>query len=362
MQKSFRLLLLLASCYYLSCNAFENDRHTSLSQLLIGQDHLVHAHAHAPKSTGQQTDAFFKNPEDERRVDKELSGVFDDNDPGMMAAARNLYRGDSHHPWDTSVPAVPHNIEDSSESKKYAVVVRRERSGDSNQGLTLHSITVQSPLLRNALHEVFEGMPGITTKLKDLTFNAPFHEFFFCWERLTQLLKEETDEQTLQHLELLRTILDPEMQPHLEHRKDLLDNGLITYEHLWTLFEPAVEVYQNEDGHDRLHQLVRAQYRGGYQKSFQLLCKYVDYDGSSFGWVTSSFNINEFEGVIPIKDLEVIPSSLHPHAKQLRVTLAKRGRSLQALRGFHFKAYSGPYRPVDERYGPRQRKHVSMPT
>lgn len=71
------------------------------------------------------------------------------------------------------------NAKDTQEAKRYALIIRREKSGRQNSSLILHSVTIQSPLIRKILGVIFKGYRGITTKLKDLTFKAPFHEFFY---------------------------------------------------------------------------------------------------------------------------------------------------------------------------------------
>lgn len=112
-------------------------------------------------------------------------------------------------------------------------------------------------MIRKVLGALFEGYRGLTTKIKDLTFNAPFHEFFYRWERFQQQIREETDELVSEHIKLLQGVISGEIQPHIEKREELLDNGLVTYEYLWALFEPDTLVYKQSDGQDRLYELQR---------------------------------------------------------------------------------------------------------
>lgn len=50
--------------------------------------------------------------------------------------------------------------------------------------LDLHSVVVQSELVKESLGRVLEGYPGITTELERLEFGAPFECFVHRWDRL----------------------------------------------------------------------------------------------------------------------------------------------------------------------------------
>lgn len=282
--------------------------------------------------------------------------------PGMEPGIKELYRDNAKFAWDDWSPDdVDIDPEESSDTKKYSLIVRREKSLEKESGLVLHSITVQSPLTRKLLGDVFDGYKGITTKLKDLTFSAPFYEFFYRWDRFQQRIKDEDDNLVLDHVALLQTIINAEIQPHIEKRQELLDNNLVTFEYLWALFEPGIIVYTLLDGQDRLFKLVDSKLqKRGDGVVFSLVCRYVDCDGSSFGYLTSSLTLSSFEGIKPVSELSVMPLHLQSRTRDVWEKLRKRGEVFESLNGFHYKSYSGLCIMRDEFLGSSKKLNVGQ--
>ena len=276
-------------------------------------------------------------------VDKESDATDQPVPPGMTLDSKVLYREGKEDPWgDWSPDDIDMDPEDTQEAKRFALIVRREKRLGQRSTLVLHSITVQSPLIRKVLGMVFDGYRGITTKLNDLTFNAPFHEFFYRWERFQQQIEQENDDLVIKHIVLLQRVISGEIQPHIEKRRQLLDNGLVTFDYLWALFEPDAVIYKQSEGQDRLYKLVNSRYsRSQDSEYFSLTSRYIDCDGVAFGYVTTSFTINDFDGIKLISELSVIPIHLHSQIGEIWERLWKRGSFVAGLNGFHYKSYSG---------------------
>lgn len=263
--------------------------------------------------------------------------------PGMRAEIKELYREDEIQAWDDWCPDdVDVPIEESSEIKGYALIVRRQKCQAS---LVVHSIVIQSPHLREVLGKVFEGYKGISTKLKDLTFTRPFHEFYYRWDRFQEevrALHEEDGGSRLSHINLLQDVIRKEIQPHIEKKEDLLTHGLITFDYLWALFEPGLEIYTNTDGQDRLYRLVSSKYiklMGGVL--FEMTGRYIDCDGTSFGYVSTQLSLGSFDGIMGVSELNIIPSYLHHDVDRLRGEMRKRGAIFEKLNGYHYRSYNG---------------------
>ena len=272
------------------------------------------------------------------------SGTADQAVPtGMKTGSKELYREDERFPWeDWSPDDIDIDPQETSEAKQYALIVRREKRIGQKSSLILHSITIQSPLIREVLGVVFDGYKGMTTRLKDLTFKAPFHEFFYRWDRFQQQILKENDSVILEHMKLLQDVVSGEIQPHLEKREELLVNGLVTFDYLWALFEPDTVIYSQSDGQDRLFKLVSSSYRKlGETVMFSLTCRYIDCDGFTFGYVTTSLTLNDFDGIKPISELSIMPIKLHSRTDELWDKLQKRGKCFVGLNGFYYKSYSG---------------------
>jgi hypothetical protein len=76
---------------------------------------------------------------------------------------------------------------------------------------------------------------------------------------------------------------------------------------------------------------------------FQLSCQFVDTDGTHFGYKSVELTIGHFTDVIPLLNLTVIPAHLKAEILSIRSQVMRRGKLFEALRGCHYKSYSGDY-------------------
>ena len=272
-------------------------------------------------------------------IDKETDAADQTVTSDVEFGVMELYRDDPRVGREEWTPDdIDIDPEESSNARKYALIVRCEKSFEGKSSLVLHSITIQSQLIRKLLDDVFDEYKGITTKLKNLTFHAPFHGFFYRWDRFQERMGEETGSGVLGHIRLLQTVVEPEMKPHLEMREDLSHNGLVNLNYLWALFEPGAVVHTSPDRHDRLYKLVLSRYReSGKEVLLNIECRY-DCNGSSFSYAPTSLGINDFEGIEPISELSIVPVHLQPQIKKIQEKLWNRGRKFERLNGFHFKS------------------------
>ncbi|KAF5665950.1 TOB3 (member of AAA-ATPase family) [Fusarium circinatum] len=286
---------------------------------------------------------------------------------GMAAETKDIYRNSSWDPWqEWTVDEIGIDGRSSQASAKYALIVRREKEhGEIDESvLSLHSITVQSPLLKKILGPVFKGYKGINTNLKKLEFHAPFREFFYRWEEFKQADPRNDPNDSSEecsHYKLLADIIYVEIKPRIEQATDLLNNGVISFDYVWTLFEPDVELYTKIEGRDRLFKLSS----GNYSKTpdgevaYVLNVRFIDTDGDTFGYTETSLTILPFENVLPILELDVIPARLCPDFDQVRERLVQRGRLFESLQGTNHKAYSGMYSLSHTASGIPKQRHVT---
>ncbi|EEU39866.1 uncharacterized protein NECHADRAFT_39197 [Fusarium vanettenii 77-13-4] len=281
--------------------------------------------------------------------DDDLGGIDSSVQVGMTAETRDLYRKDCDDPWQEWAPEeIGVNANSAATAAKFALIIRRQKHRDDNGelALALFSITVQSPLIKKQLGSVFDGYKGINTNLRKLDFRAPFHEFFYRWEEFVQAMPADTkeNEASRSHYKLLFDTVSKEMTPHIEQVTDLVKNNVISFQYVWALFEPGIEVYTRVDGHDRILILLHAE----YQKTdcgiiYNLSCRYVDTDGERFGYRNMDIVIQPFGNLKPILELDVVPARLQPNIEAIREQLIERGQRFVALKGVHHRSYTGVY-------------------
>ncbi|ENH69969.1 hypothetical protein FOC1_g10009476 [Fusarium oxysporum f. sp. cubense race 1] len=286
---------------------------------------------------------------------------------GMAAETKDIYRKSSWDPWqEWTEEEIGVDGRSSQASAKYALIVRREKEhGEIDESvLSLHSITVQSPLLKKILGPVFKCYKGIKPNLKKLEFHAPFREFFYRWDEFTQAdpRNDSADSsEECSHYKLLADIIHAEIKPRIEQASDLLNNGVISFDYVWTLFEPDIEVYTTVEGRDRLFRLSSSNYSKTPDGTvaYVLCARFIDTDGDTFGYTETTLNILPFENVKPILELEVIPARLCPHLDEVKDRLVQRGRVFESLKGIHHRTYSGMYSLSSTASGIPKQRHVT---
>lgn len=265
---------------------------------------------------------------------------------GSECTVHTLYEGTSkcpccinwveHSPDDLFV-----KIEQQRQSKRKALLVRMRNSHGDGKSFVLDSVLVQSQSLRETLARVFEGYEGITPNLKKLVFRAPFRPFYYRWEKFTQVLEDQkaNDPEAASYSQLLYEVLDAEIRDTRDEIADLLANGVITHELLWSLFEPGERVISNPGPDSRF--FVAQQSRVTSDSIFEVQGKYIDWDGSKFGYVTATLQVRSFAGTRRITELDVFPARFQPSLEDIKAKVVARGKRFQDLKGFHHVAYSG---------------------
>lgn len=173
--------------------------------------------------------------------------------------------------------------------------------------------------------------------------------------------RDEGDEEAgnrARHARLLDDLLSREFSEVEEAMTDMKKNGVITFQHLWTLFAPNTLIFSRQDNQDRAVRLQASRYGAdrNQQPVFWLTCVYVDFDGQRFGTQKLNICIPDFEGTKRISSLIAFPMDLHDKYEQIKTRLVERGARVEALAGSHFRSYNG----VGWRTGPygNKEKHT----
>ncbi|KAK3676674.1 hypothetical protein LTR78_003449 [Recurvomyces mirabilis] len=300
------------------------------------------------------TDGPAKDAKEEEKLVK-----LDPSEIGMSAGYKNLYSGKEdkrgRFQWQTTIPEDLGKPAEDAESEKWAIIVRHIKTyNDPKKVLSIHSIVIQSPLLKNMLSEVLAGYPGVTVGLKRLEFSGRFEPLIHRWPEFTSAVaklkarqtsenEDDRSEDKAKHATLLQELLTKEFQETIDAATDLKSQGVMTYEHLWTLFQPGSFVYSKQQGQDRIFRLHSSKY--GTDRSgnpvYWLACQYTDYDGSRWGTNKLNLCIPAYEGTKPITGLPTSPLDSHSDVDAIKAKLVERGSKVEALAGSHYRGYNG---------------------
>ncbi|TDZ15082.1 ATP-dependent zinc metalloprotease FtsH [Colletotrichum orbiculare MAFF 240422] len=300
-------------------------------------------------TNGSGKPASKKATEVESSTDAAVANTKKDLAPvGSISTTKNIYRSpkdkDGNCTWVDKYPEDAVDAAENAETAQYAVVVRNIKSPDSRKKLEAHSILVQSPWLKEALGHILQGYTGVACELERLEFEAPFRPFVHRWAEFRTYMKQDgLDDRTRQHLEVLHDILQYEIGDSIRAFEDYVAKGVVTFEHLWMIFQPGAVVVSAHKGPLSAFELEETEYKESQCLGHFLRVKAdcVDYSGKKFGRAQERINVVEFLGTKKITSLDAYPLAFHPDRDQLRAALVRRGRVFEGLAGHHYKQYAG---------------------
>ncbi|CAI6334819.1 unnamed protein product [Periconia digitata] len=287
------------------------------------------------------------------------NGVDDDHDedpecePGMKTGLKNLYAGQEdrkgRYQWFSTMPKNMNGPPENKTTAKWALLVRHIKVyNDPTRNLAIHSIVIQSPLLKNLLAGVLKGYPGVTVGLSRLEFSAKFEPLIHRWSELQAAVSAlgantDTERTTKQHAKLLQKVLVDEFETLIDTTQDMKNKGVMTYGNLWTLYQPGSIVFSRTDGQETALVVQNTKYGMDPKNNpcFWIRTRYVDWDGAKFGTQGMNISIYPYVGTSKVSHLRAFPIEFHPDATALKDRLIQRGAKVEALAGPNYRAYEG---------------------
>lgn len=267
---------------------------------------------------------------------------------GTLSSTKSLYQGpqDSNKKW-TWLDKEPEHVPEAAENEEtaqHAFITRLQKAEDSRKKYEIHSIIIQSPHLKEALSEILSGYPGVSCGLRRLEFDAPFRPFVHRWSQLLAYrARKDVDAVATEHLQLLYDVLRVELKDVIKTLEDYVEQGIVTYEHIWTIYQPGAIIYSSS--HNGAHGAYKLR-SGSYIETrcgnfYQLVAESVDWDGKHFGRSIQTIRVPEYQGTTPILGLKTFPLSFHPRVEQVEQLLITRGKRFEELAGSQYKEYDG---------------------
>ena len=267
-------------------------------------------------------------------------------DTGMICDAKVQYEGKKTCfcciKWEDEPPKEV-KLQTKDPSGGFAVLIRERKGHGDEPLLVMHSLAIQSPLIKKVLAEVLNDYPGVApAEVLHLCLEAPFEPLFHRWQNLLNAGRDDPDIVTRRHIKVLRDILEPEFEGNFKVLDECRLHGVITFRSLWIIFEPGELIFTVINGEERLLRLNGGSYVNvENEPCYELHCEHVDWDGTRFGLGRTTVPIYQFDGTITIEKLPGMPLKMHADKLAIKERLSKRGRKFEKLRGYHFKAYSG---------------------
>lgn len=223
---------------------------------------------------------------------------------------------------------------------KFALCLVRQMD-PSNKYVQHTSLQVNSQHLKDVLKHTIKTFPGVSFQTKEITIGAPYHALFHYRGELEKAGEMLDDGEAKDHLDLLLDFIDEQFEDEIEENKNLLEEGMVSYKHLWTIFRPGTTIYAPVLGQDRMFTLNSYAYQYGECPHLRLSVDFVDFDGEDFGTRNTAKMVFAFSGAEKITDLTAYPARFHPSADLIRNQLIERGRRWESHAGMHFLCYQG---------------------
>ncbi|KAF6820894.1 AAA family ATPase [Colletotrichum plurivorum] len=226
--------------------------------------------------------------------------------------------------------------------EKYALCITRTYDG-RNEYVCTTSLEVNSPALKEILKDVIGGnYPGQSYLTADISVNFPARSLYHYQHDLAEAGKNlDPDSDGARHLFLLLSFINEQFGDTIKNVTNLLGEGLINYEHLWTIFRPGCLVYATRLSQARVYKLKSYDYVCGMAPGLRLGVEYVDFDGDEFGTRVEYVTIPQFGGAVEVASLNAMPLENHPRPDAVVDLLTERGRRWEALAGQNFVEYKG---------------------
>ncbi|KAF2161566.1 hypothetical protein M409DRAFT_37534 [Zasmidium cellare ATCC 36951] len=210
---------------------------------------------------------------------------------------------------------------------------------NSNKYVQKIALQINSKHLKDILRDTIGTFPGVSFQTKDITIDAPYRVLFHYKSELEEAGKKlDQDSEAKAHLDLLLDFIYQEFKDTIEETENLLEQGLISYQHLWTIFRPKTIIYAPVFGQARCFELTSYAYT---EDGLQINSEYVDFDGDDFGKRNAGRLVPGFAGAERIEHLSAYPISYHANEKALREELIARGKRWEAYAGMYFQRYQG---------------------
>lgn len=216
------------------------------------------------------------------------------------------------------------------------------------------SVEIESSLIIKLIKDLLTEAGIVAAKDTAIKLKAPFEVLYFSYDKITAIRDatgQKSDERA--HIDVLIALMDDLFEDTATKAQRLLEESLITFPLVWTLFEKGSTVYSRSDGEERLFKVVQATMD---ESSLTLSTEYVLFDGKFFGWAPQELKIFSFEGTRSISSLPVIPLAF-TNDETLDQRLLDRARKAIEFQAVSYQVYNGL--AVDEKAWPAKTYSVS---
>jgi hypothetical protein len=121
---------------------------------------------------------------------------------------------------------------------KYALCVTRYMSEDGKRVQKV-VVNINSQHLKDLLKEAVGSYPGVNLDTKDITLTQPCRLLYHYFDEIKEYgEKFEAASEAAAHYQVLVNHIQEEFGETIQEAHNLREQGVMSYQHLWTVFKP----------------------------------------------------------------------------------------------------------------------------
>lgn len=213
---------------------------------------------------------------------------------------------------------------------------------EDNKKVRQIAVQINSQCLKDLLKAAVGSYPGTSLDTKDISLVQPCRLLYhYRREIKKEGEKFKSDSESAAHIQVLLDYIQDEHGETIKEAENLREKGVMTYQHLWTLFKPGSIVLARTYGQIQAHRVLDYTYQGGSCPHFAIRVSHIDFDGQRFGTDIEQLCIPPFAGALPINKLDAVPREYYHNTDEVQKRLVERGRQFEKYAGMHFLEHSG---------------------
>ena len=202
-------------------------------------------------------------------------------------------------------------------------------------------VNINSQHLKDLLKEAIGSYPGVSLDTKDITLTQPCRLLCHYFDEIKRHgEKFEAGSEAAAHYQVLLNHINEEFGETIQEADNLREQGVMSYQHLWTVFKPKTIAFARVLGQIQAFRVLESFYVCGQNPRMAINLQQVDFDGKRFGHRTEQMAIPAYLGAVALNKLDVVPRAFFPHVEEVEERLIARGRRFERYAGIHFAEHA----------------------
>lgn len=150
----------------------------------------------------------------------------------------------------------------------------------SNKIITHKTLAIHSKYIKGLLAELIgDDYPNVSFTTNDISLPWPHKGLFFYRNeiRCAAATKFAENADATEHVDLLLDLIEDDFKDTIRESENLIAQGKITYEHLWTIMRPGTAIFSTSFGQPIAHTLTNAEYVTGNCQNMRLTVTSTDF-------------------------------------------------------------------------------------